>query len=278
MKKFNRTTIAKMFGICPSRLHYWEKIHLIKPGDFYTFKDLVSIKTVLNLRKRGISLQKIRQLLSQVQKRTPYLRFPLAELKFEIRGKKICISQGGVKFDHYGQIYLDFKSEPAKVKSVGDFLTAEEWFERGCRLDDTPETIYQAEEAYLQALHLDKHFVPAMINLGNVYSLQGKIEQAAVWYQLAIKQDPESPEAHFNYANLLEEKNGVEEAISHYQMAIFLKPDFLEAHYNLALLHERTGQPLKARHHWEVYLSLCTDEEEKKRIRAYLEGKKEHPL
>jgi len=278
MKKFNRTTIAKMFGICPSRLHYWEKIHLIKPGDFYTFKDLVSIKTVLNLRKRGISLQKIRELLSQVQKRTPYLRFPLAELKFEIRGKKICISQGGVKFDHYGQIYLDFKSEPAKVKSVGDFLTAEEWFERGCRLDDTPETIYQAEEAYLQALHLNKHFVPAMINLGNVYSLQGKIEQAAVWYQLAIKQDPESPEAHFNYANLLEEKNGVEEAISHYQMAIFLKPDFLEAHYNLALLHERTGQPLKARHHWEVYLSLCTDEEEKKRIRAYLEGKKEHPL
>lgn len=275
MKRFNRTTIAKMFGIRPSRLHYWEKTHLIKPGKFYTFKDLVSVKTVLSLRKRGISLQRIRQLLSQVQKRTPYLRFPLAELKFEVRGKRVCISQEGIKFDPYGQIYLDFNNESAQIKSVGNFLTAEEWFERGCRLDDTPETIYQAEEAYLQALHLDKHFVPAMVNLANVYCLQGKIEQAAMWYQLAIKQDPESPEAHFNYANLLEEKNSVEEAISHYQMAIFLKPDFSEAHYNLALLYERIGQPLKARGHWEAYLSLCTDEEEKKRIKAYLEGEKE---
>lgn len=275
MKRFNRTTIAKMFGICPSRLHYWEKVHIIKPGKFYTFKDLISVKTVLNLRKRGISLQRIRQLLSQVQRRTPYLRFPLAELKFEVRGKQICISQEGIKFDPYGQIYLDFKNEPAQIKSVGDFLTAEEWFERGCRLDDTPETIYQAEEAYLQALHLDKHFVPAMINLGNVYCLQGKLEQAAMWYQLAIKRDPDSPEAHFNYAHLLEEKSGIEEAISHYQMAIFLKPDFSEAHYNLALLYERIGQLFKAREHWKAYLDLCTDEEEKKRIKAYLEGEKE---
>ncbi len=264
-----------MFGISPNRLYYWEKTHLIKPGEFYTFKDLVSIKTILNLKKKGISLQRIRHLLKQVKTRTPYLRFPLAELKFEVKGKKLYISKEGIKFDPYGQIYLDFEKETAEVKSVGDFLTAEDWFERGCRLDDTPETIKQAEDAYLQALHLDKHFVPAMINLGNVYYLQGKIENAAMWYQLAIKEDPESPEAHFNYANLLEEKKAIEEAISHYQVAIVLKPDFLEAHYNLALLFERIGQPLKARRHWEAYLNLCTDEEERKRIKDFLEKKEE---
>jgi len=275
LKKFKRASVAKIFGICPSRLYYWEKVHLIKPKNSYTFKDLVSIKTILILRKRGISLQKIRYLLTQIKKRMPYLRSPLAELKFEVIGKKICISQGGVKFDPDGQIYLNFESETPEIKSVGDFLTAEEWFERGCRLSATPETIPIAEEAYLQVLNLDNTFVPAMINLGNLYYLQGKSQQAAMWYELALKRDPESPEAHFNYASLLAEREEFEEAISHYQMAIVLKPDFLEAHYNLALLYERIGNPLKALPHWEAYLDMCPDEEEKKRIRDYLKSKKE---
>jgi len=274
LKKFKRASVAKIFGISPSRLYYWEKIHLIKPKNFYTFKDLVSIKTILILRKKGISLQKIRYLLNQIEKKMPYLRFPLAELKFEVMGKKICISQGGVKFDPHGQIYLDFESETPEIKSVGDFLTAEDWFERGCRLSFTPETIHIAEEAYLQALNLDNTFVPAMVNLGNLYYLQGKNHQAAMWYELALKRDPESPEAHFNYASLLAEKDDFEEAISHYQMAIVLNPHFLEAHYNLALLYERIGNPINARPHWEAYLDMCPDEEEKKRIRAYLESKK----
>ena len=275
MKEFKRASVAKIFGVSPSRLYYWEKIHLVKLRNSYTFKDLVSVKTILLLRKGGISLQKIRYLLDQIKKKMPYLRFPLAELKFEVSGKKICISQGGVKFDPHGQVYLDFETELPEIKSVGDFLTAEDWFERGCRLGATPETIHIAEEAYLQALNLDNTFVPAMINLGNLYYLQGKIEQAAMWYQLAIRQAPESPEAHFNYATLLAEKDNFEEAISHYQMAIVLKPDFLEAHYNLALLYERIGNPIKARPHWEAYLDMCPDEEEKKRIRDYLESKKE---
>ncbi|MCD6320058.1 MAG: tetratricopeptide repeat protein, partial [Candidatus Desulfofervidaceae bacterium] len=151
-------------------------------------------------------------------------------------------------------------------------------FKRGCWLDDNPETMSQAEEAYLEALKLNKDFVPAMINLANIYYIQGRMFQAAMWYELALKKSPENAEVHFNYANLLEDQGHLEEALLHYQMATVLKPNFAEAHYNLALIYEKQGKPLLAYKHWKSYLKFASDEKQKEKVLFYLKQKYKLPL
>lgn len=280
MSKIRRFTLARMFGISPSCLYYWEKTSLVKPSivkgkrRFYTFKDVVSVKTIVQLRKQGISLQKIRRILETINRKGLGRDAPLSEAKILVKDKTVQVSLRGMKFDPYGQLYLDFGSEErAQIKSVSQNMTAEDWFERGCRLDDSPETMSQAEEAYLEALKLNKDFVPAMINLANIYYIQGRMFQAAMWYKLALKKSPENAEAHFNYANLLEDQGHLEEALLHYQMATVLKPAFAEAHYNLALIYEKLENPLFAYRHWKDYLKFSSDEEQKRRVKFYLRQK-----
>jgi len=285
MSKFTRFTLAKMFGISPSCLYYWEKTNLVKPSlvrgkrRFYTFKDAVCVKAIAQLRKQGISLQKVRRILETIKKRGLGGDTALSEAKFVVKDRNIQVCLRGIKFDPYGQLYLDFKSEErVKIKSVSQNMTAEDWFKRGCWLDDNPETMSQAEEAYLEALKLNKDFVPAMINLANIYYIQGRMFQAAMWYELALKKSPENAEVHFNYANLLEDQGHLEEALLHYQMATVLKPNFAEAHYNLALIYEKQGKPLLAYKHWKSYLKFASDEKQKEKVLFYLKQKYKSPL
>jgi tetratricopeptide (TPR) repeat protein len=279
MKKISSYALAKVFGVSPSCLYYWEKTHLIKRSieeknrHFFGFKDIVAVKTIIDLKKQGLSLQRIRQILGEIKRKLPH-KFSLSEAKLMVKGKRIQICLQGVKFDPYGQLYLDFRSPPSKTLPFDKHISAQEWFRRGCRLDDSPQTLSQAEEAYLEALKLDNNFTQAMINMGNVYYLQGKTHQATMWYKLVLKKAPDSAEAHFNYANLLEDNDQLEEALSHYQMATILKEDFAEAHYNLALVYEKLGQSLKAYKHWSAYLKYSSDKRQKIKVRKYLEKKR----
>ena len=88
-------------GTSPRQLFYWEKTALIsptfevpvRPGSSrqYSLVDLIQIKVIKELRRKGISLQKIRKSLDYIKKHIHPKRKPFAELKFITDGRSIFI-------------------------------------------------------------------------------------------------------------------------------------------------------------------------------------------
>ena len=94
----------------------------------------------------------------------------------------------------------------------------------------------EAENAYLQALHLKPHYVEARSNLGNVYRAQGDLKGAVVAYKQAIDQNPDYASCHNNLGVVLKEMRDLDGAIQAYQEALRLQPQNAEAHFNLGVV------------------------------------------
>lgn len=82
-------------------------------------------------------------------------------------------------------------------------------------------------------------------HLGNAYSKQGKIEQAAKQYQKAIAQ-PILPQlklgAYNNLAGLLQQIGDLENAAKLYQATLNIDPNFAIAYYNLGMIWKAKGR------------------------------------
>ena len=116
--------------IDPVRLHYYEKTGLIKASvrpaqgcgkhKLYSFADLIMLRWFLQLRKQGLSMQKVRKGISYLRKNMPrYIEKPLEhELFFVTDGQDMfalvdgeeavsLVRTPGQKF--FGVIVYDFK-------------------------------------------------------------------------------------------------------------------------------------------------------------------------
>ena len=116
--------------IDPVRLHYYEKTGLIKASvrpaqgcgkhKLYSFSDLVMLRWFLQLRKQGLSMQKVRKGISYLRKNMPrYVERPLEhELFFVTDGQDMfalvngedaisVVRTPGQKF--FGVVVYDFK-------------------------------------------------------------------------------------------------------------------------------------------------------------------------
>ncbi|HOJ60262.1 MAG TPA: MerR family transcriptional regulator [bacterium] len=127
--------------IDPVRLHYYEKTGLIKASvrsaqgcgkhKLYSFADLVMLRWFLQLRKQGLSMQKVRRGISYLRKNMPrYIEKPFEhELFFVTDGQDMfalvngeeaisLVRNPGQKF--FGVMVYDFK------KMIDDTLEAVE--------------------------------------------------------------------------------------------------------------------------------------------------------
>lgn len=116
--------------IDPVRLHYYEKTGLIRASvrpaqgcgkhKLYSFSDLVMLRWFLQLRKQGLSMQKVRRGISYLRKNMPrYIERPLEnELFFVTDGQDMfafmngeeaisLVKNPGQKF--FGMMIYDFK-------------------------------------------------------------------------------------------------------------------------------------------------------------------------
>ncbi len=82
----------------------------------------------------------------------------------------------GLRAERAGQLVLDFapRGTPTRVVPFrrprhAPAESAEEWFDRGCELDEDPINLAAAQAAYQRALELDPDYVPALINLGTLH-------------------------------------------------------------------------------------------------------------
>lgn len=261
MKKlYDQREVSRLLGISESQIRYWDRKGLIphleksKGSLWFDFQALVAFRTVRELRRRGISLNKISKCVAKLRQLLPGLKQPLAEVRISIQRNQIVLGKNRVKFTLEGQRWLDFEAAasapiPLTAESYEDlFFQALEDEEAG-RLSEAR----QKYEAILAAL---PEHVDALVNLGNLLYLSGAETAAAAHYLQALGLNPDHVEGNYNLANLLEGRGELASAAIFYQKAIHGDPEFPDAHFNLAMVLEGIGDLTGAKGHWKRYLDL----------------------
>ena len=269
--------VARITGVSRARLRYWERTALLEPsvardsansrrqGSQFEFRDLVTVRSVLSLLDRGVSLRRIRRSVDALRKRMPDFDRPLSSLRPWLDGsRRVVVRHDGVLVEPDGQLVLEFG--PTRTDSPVALCaaaanpsrrdSAEEWFEQGCKLDSNRNTYAEAIEAYKRAIECDPDCADAHCNLGSVYFNQDRLASSRVCFERALAIDSHHVESNLNLATLLEEEGRYQMALRHYKVALEADPMFADAHVSLALVYERIGLRRKARGHWRRYLQL----------------------
>ena len=93
-------------------------------------------------------------------------------------------------------------------------------------------------------------------NLGNVYTEQGKIDEAINEYRMAVQLNPNDAKAHNNLGLSYEHQGRINEALDEYQAALKLKPDNAIFHYNLGNMYAQQGKIDEAINEYRIALQL----------------------
>ncbi len=273
MSAYSAREVARIFHISPARLRYWERTALIETsarapgGGSFGFRDLVRIKTVLSLLRRGVPLRRIRRSLEAVRDRLPELDQPLEVMDIWPGGSdRVVVRHHGAVLEPDGQVLLDFRDPPGtpvasldearRVARGSEPEVALAWFEHGCRLDVRRETQPEAIEAYQRALEADPEFADAHCNLGTVHYQLGDQAAARACYERALACDAGHVEANLNLAGLLEDQGEDARALELYREALRRAPLRADVHLAAALLYEKLRERKRAREHWRRYLQL----------------------
>jgi tetratricopeptide (TPR) repeat protein len=261
--------VARICRVSPGRLRYWKRTRLLDPArdpSAFGFRDLVSVRTVVELTRRGVPLRRIRRSLEDASRRIPELE--LSSLRhWPLAAARLAVHHDGVWVEPDGQALLDFPTPALASQAVAAPLApawrefarrqAAEWFERGCQLDSDRSTYAAAIAAYQRALALDPGCADTHCNLGSVFFNQNRRGLARASYERALALLPDHLEAHLNLATLLEEDGQDAAALRHYRRALALAPMLPDTQVSLALLYERLGLPRKALGCWRRYLQLA---------------------
>ena len=277
MGTYTLDDVARITGVSRARLRYWERTALLEPavardsGDSrrkdseFEFGDLVTVRSVLSLLDRGVSLRRIRRSVAALRKRIPDVDRPLGSLRPWLDGsRRVVVRHEGVLVEPDGQLVLEFVPTPTdspvaldtRPTSPSHRDAAASWFEQGCKLDSDRNTYAEAIEAYKCALECDPDCADAHCNLGSVYFNQDRLASARICFERSLAIDPQHVEANLNLATVLEDEGRYQMALRHYKVALDADPMYADAHVSLALVYEKIGLRRKARSHWRRYLQL----------------------
>jgi len=267
----SRAAVRRLLQISDARLRSWEKQKLIPFAAEYDLRDLVALRTLLQLARNRVSPQKIRLALHALRDKLEHIANPLTELKLYADGKRIRVEVDGQPMEaESGQLLLDFSH--GELKRLLEFRVKEpkedtrqkrqqnaeaaHWFERGLELEKNAAPVLDVIEAYQKAIELDPRTAGAHVNLGTIFFNARKWKEAEYHYKQALQADPNYSLAHFDLGNLYDERGEHSLAAEHYMHALRIAPNYADAHYNLALVYQSSGQTMKAVHHWMTYLKL----------------------
>ncbi|MSS71616.1 MAG: tetratricopeptide repeat protein [Candidatus Latescibacteria bacterium] len=107
----------------------------------------------------------------------------------------------------------------------------------------------EALDAYRRAVTLQPDYAAALKSSGVVSLKKGDAPGAAIWFEKVVALRPEDAEAHYNLGFASRSAGRMEEAIRHYERAVALRPDYAEAYYNLGNAYGergRTGEAIRA--------------------------------
>jgi len=118
---FPTDIVLRVTGASTNQIKYWVKIGLITPFRdgkryFYSFRDIIRIRVVTNLKNNGLSLQKIRKGIDNLAKVLPPDDDPLARLVIFTDGQDMIAMEKGMYFSATSmQQYFRFDLEQLKA-------------------------------------------------------------------------------------------------------------------------------------------------------------------
>jgi len=297
--------VARILALQESRLRYWMQVGFVGPtvrkgGRFYyTFCDLVAVKSAKDLLAADIPLQKARKAVEHLKKALPHETNPTSRLRVCSDGETIVALADDVAFHPVsGQVVMAF-TVPSFGEHIAEVLamprvdprdpasgapeevtdnpteanggtTAYRHFVEACAAEDRGDS-ETAEHLFRQAIDLEPNMAAALTNLGNMLYRQGEVDEARRLYERALEHDPNQPEARYNLANLLEDIGETEAAVTELRKVCAAAPDFADAHYNLGLMLAQLGGTAQARQHLERYIELDGTSDWATHARSYLE-------
>jgi len=114
--RYKTDLVSKLTGATSNQLKYWVRIDLIRPEingrrAFYSFKDIVKLRVLVSLRKRGLSLQKVRFGITRLSEILPDDE-PLSRLIIYTDGEDMIVLEKGKYFSAITkQHYFRFDTE-----------------------------------------------------------------------------------------------------------------------------------------------------------------------
>jgi Tfp pilus assembly protein PilF len=293
--------VARILAVQESRLRYWMQTGFVGPtvrkgGRFYyTFCDLVCVKTAKDLQTTKMSSQKIHKTIDTLRKALPDETNPQSKLRVCCDGETIVVLAEDAApmvgnnlvmafslpsfAEHVSQVLAmprvmpgeDGAPQPIEDQSTeaNSGTTAYRFFVEACAAEDRGDS-ETAEHLFRQAIDLEPNMAAALTNLGNLVYRQGEMQDARRCYERALECDPSQPEARYNLANLLEDVGETDLAIAELRKVCAAAPEFADAHYNLGIMLAQVGGSAQARHHLERYLELDAASDWAGHARTYL--------
>jgi tetratricopeptide (TPR) repeat protein len=292
--------VARILAVQESRLRYWTQTGFVGPtvrkgGRFYyTFMDLVAVKSAKDLLAADVTLQAARKAVEGLRKALPSDTHPASKLRLCSDGRTIVALADDIAFEPVGgQVVMAFslaafgehvadvlampRVDPSAPHEVTDSpteanggTTAYRHFVEACAAEDRGDS-ETAEHLFRQAIDLEPNMSAALTNLGNLVYRQGELEEARRLYERALDHDPMQAEARYNLANVFEDLGETELAIAELRRVCASCPDFADAHYNLGLMLAQVGGNGQAKQHLERYLELDAGSEWASHARSYLD-------
>jgi tetratricopeptide (TPR) repeat protein len=262
-QRYTRKEVGRILGVQLSRLRYWERLRLVRPqarfgGRFYSFGDLVALRTLQRLTDNQIPALRVRRAVDLMERQFGAQSVTLQELRFVEQGRDVLVVPPGTSrpFDPLKQQWA-FPFETTKAVAKVHALagpTPEELFQRALDCETDPTRLPQAVESYRQVLALVPDWIDAHINLGVALYQLGQVEEAREEFVAAVELDPLSGISRYNLGCVLEEEGRIDEAIDHLRRAARAMPGHADVHFNLALAYEKHGEREFARTEWLAYL------------------------
>ena len=111
----------------------------------------------------------------------------------------------------------------------------------------------RAEDAirryHIVTVLLQPEFVPALVNLGNIYLEFNRLEEARTSFAAAIQKAPNSAAAYYGLGQVALARRNYAEAAGHFEKALALAPEANRIHYALAMTYRGLNDPEKAKLH-----------------------------
>ena len=123
------------------------------------------------------------------------------------------------------------------------------WIYLLAKLDQLEGRVDDAIQRYRTVASLQPEFVPALVNLGNIYLELDRLQDARSNYALALQKESNNAAAHYGLGQVALAQRSYTEAVEHFERALALAPEANRIHYALAMAYRGLQNPEKAKLH-----------------------------
>ena len=115
-------TTKKLTGATDNQLKYWTRIGLVSPEIIgktfnYSFRDIIALRLIIDLKQKGLSLQRLRKGLANLKRLLPDSNDPLHRLIIHTDGEDMIVVEKGTYFSAITkQHYFKFDTEQIEAE------------------------------------------------------------------------------------------------------------------------------------------------------------------